>query len=424
MKNNGETYVWGNRIYYGWFILATSFFLLFIGYGMRHTMGIFLKPILGEFQISRGIVSLAFSINLLGYGFSQPFAGRLTDRFGAKFVIMGSLLLLASSMLLLNVASSLWQVYALYGLMGVGSSGTAFVTHMGFISRWFPSRKATALAIANVGASLGQLAMVPLTMFFILNTGWRTTYLLLAALILLTTIPPTLLVLGRGKPPDSREKTGKPAQIRTRMAEPLTLNHWSEAFRTLPFWQLAGSYFVCGYTVATLVVHLPAFVTDIGFSSTTAARVLAITGGVNVIGILIVGTLADRFGRKRPLAMTYFIRGLSYFFLLYVATISELYVFSVIIGISMLATIPPTSALTGDFFGPGIVSTVFGFITLSHQIGAAVSAFMGGILFDYTGSYQSAFLISGFLLMFATLCSLSIREGKTVQAAPAVATST
>lgn len=152
-----------------------------------------------------------------------------------------------------------------------------------------------------------------------------------------------------------------------------------------------------------------------------AARVLAITGGVNVVGILIIGALADRCGRKNPLALTYFVRGLSYFLLFYVESLWGIYFFSVLIGLSLLATIPPTSALTGDFFGRENVGTLFGFITLSHQIGSAVSSYTGGKLFDLTGSYQLAFLISGLLCMAATLCCLTIREGRTVQAQPKVA---
>ncbi|MBI2091349.1 MAG: MFS transporter [Deltaproteobacteria bacterium] len=164
MPGEDTRQIFGRNIYYGWFILATSFYLLFIGYGLRHTFGIFFIPILAEFQFDRATLSLAFSINLLAYGMSQPLAGRLSDRFGAKFVILGSVLVSATSMFFLHFASTLWHFYLLYGLMGVGNSGTAFVTHVGFISRWFPERKATALAIANTGASLGQLTLTPLSM--------------------------------------------------------------------------------------------------------------------------------------------------------------------------------------------------------------------------------------------------------------------
>lgn len=421
MANDETKEIFGKSVYYGWFILAASFYLLFIGYGMRHTFGIFFKPILAEFQLDRATLSLAFSINLLAYGLSQPLAGRLTDRFGAKFVILGSVLLTAASMLFLHYASALWHIYLFYGLMGIGNSGTAFVTHVGFISRWFPSRKATALAIANTGASIGQLALVPLAMFLILNSDWRTAYLILAVVMLLTAVPPILLVLGRDRPKESIGMARESGEVLARRVKSFTLDHWSEAFKTLPFWQLAGSYFVCGYTVTTITVHLASYVTDQGYPEMTAARVLAITGGVNVFGILIIGMLADRLGRKNPLALTYFVRGLSYFLLLYVESLWGIYFFSVLIGLSLLATIPPTSALTGDLFGRENVSTVFGFITLSHQIGSAVSSYTGGKLFDLTGNYQLAFLISGLLCMAATVCCLTIKERRTVQTPPEVA---
>lgn len=421
MANDDTKELFGKSVYYGWFILATSFYLLFIGYGMRHTFGIFFKPILAEFHLDRATLSLAFSINLLAYGLSQPLAGRLSDRFGAKFVILGSVLLTVASMFLLHYASALWHLYLLYGLMGIGNSGTAFVTHVGFISRWFPSRKATALAIANTGASVGQFALVPVAMALILNSNWRTAYLILAIAMILTAVPPIFLVLGRDSPKESRATASESGQIEIQRGTPFALGHWTDAFRTVPFWQLGGSYFVCGYTVTTITVHLASYVTDQGFPEMAAARVLAITGGVNVVGILIIGALADRCGRKNPLALTYFIRGLSYFLLLYVDSLWGIYFFSVLIGLSLLATIPPTSALTGDFFGRENVGTLFGFITLSHQIGSAVSSYTGGKLFDLTGSYQLAFLISGLLCMAATLCCLTIREGRTVQAQPKVA---
>ena len=415
MANEDTKELFGRNVYYGWFILATSFYLLFIGYGMRHTFGIFFKPILEEFHLDRATLSLAFSINLLAYGFTQPLAGRLSDCFGAKFVILGSVILTATSMFFLYFASSLWHIYLLFGLMGIGNSGTAFVTHVGFISRWFPSRKATALGIANTGASLGQLALVPITMALILNANWRTAYFFLSIAMILTAVPPILLVLGRDGPKESKE------QVPTQRTQPVKRDHWSEAFKTVPFWQLAGSYFVCGYTVTTITVHLASFVTDQGFPEMTAARVLAITGGVTVIGSLTIGTLADRYGRKNPLALTYVIRGLAYFFLLYVESLWGIYCFSALIGFSLLATIPPTSALTGDFFGRENVGTLFGFITLSHQIGSAVSSYAGGKLFDLTGNYQLAFLISGLLCMAATLCCLTIRERRTAKAQPRVA---
>lgn len=406
--------IFGRNIYYGWFILATSFYLLFIGYGLRHTFGIFFIPILAEFQFDRATLSLAFSINLLAYGMSQPLAGRLSDRFGAKFVILGSVLVSATSMFLLHFASTLWHFYLLYGLMGVGNSGTAFVTHVGFISRWFPERKATALAIANTGASLGQLTLTPLSMALILNSNWRIAYLILSAAMILTAVPPILLALGRDRPKESEEARPRPGQPKARRDTLPRLRHWSEAFKTTPFWQLAGSYFVCGYTVTTVTVHLASHVLDLGYPKMAAARVLAITGGVNIVGILLIGTLADRYGRKNPLALTYFVRGLSYFLLLYVETLSGLYLFSLLIGLSLLATIPPTSAMTGDFFGKENVGTVFGFITLAHQLGSAVSAYSGGKIFDLTGSYRPAFLISGLLCLGATVCCLTIRESRRV----------
>ncbi|MCH8055054.1 MAG: MFS transporter [Deltaproteobacteria bacterium] len=421
MANDETKEVFGKNVYYGWFILATSFYLLFIGYGMRHTFGIFFKPLLAEFQLDRATLSLAFSINLLAYGFTQPLAGRLSDRFGAKFVILGSVLLTAVSMFFLHYASTLWHLYLLYGLMGIGNSGTAFVTHVGLISRWFPARKATALAIANTGASIGQLVLVPLSMVLILNYDWRTAYLILAVSLLLTAVPPILLVLRRGRAEASKATVNEPAQVLMRRAKPFTLNHWSEAFKTVPFWQLAGSYFACGYTVTTITVHLASYVTDQGYSAMTAARVLAITGGVNVFGILIIGALADRFTRKNPLALTYFIRGLAYFLLIYVESLWGIYFFSVLIGLSLLATIPPTSALTGDFFGRENVGSLFGFITLCHQMGSALSSYTGGKLFDLTSSYQLTFLISGLLCMAATLCCLTIRERRMVQSPPEVA---
>lgn len=420
MANDDTKELFGKSVYYGWFILAASFYLLFIGYGMRHTFGIFFKPILAEFQVDRATLSLAFSINLLAYGLSQPLAGRLTDRFGSQFIILGSVLLTVVSMSFLHYASALWHLYLLYGLMGIGNSGTAFVTHVGFISRWFPLRKATALAIANTGASLGQLVLVPIAMALILNSNWRTAYLILAAAMLLTAIPPIFLVLGRDRPKESTDTASEHGKVAAE-AKPFALAHWSEACKTVPFWQLAGSYFVCGYTVTTITVHLASYVTDQGYPEMTAARVLAITGGVNVFGILIIGAMADRFSRKNPLALTYFIRGFSYFLLLYVQSLWGIYFFSVLIGLSLLATIPPTSALTGDFFGRENVGTIFGFITLSHQIGSAVSSYTGGKLFDLTGNYQLAFLISGLLCMAATLCCLTIRERRAAQAQPEVA---
>ena len=409
----------GRGIFYGWYVLAGAFIALFMAFGVRFSIGVFFKPILEEFQVSRAGLSLAISLNMLMYGLAQPLWGYLLDRYGPRMVIGLSAVAMALGMALFGMVRSLWQLYLIYGIiLSLGFGGVAFVTAAALIARWFVKRRGLALGIAFSGSSLGQFALIPLATYLFLATGWRATQVILGGIIFISIVPLALWVL-KGDPcqvgtgPDG-EPGISPAHSSEREAGKKNDTAPKEAFLTLPFWQLASSYFICGFTTVLVVTHLVAYATDIGHSTITAATALALSGGVNFLGILIAGGISDKVGRARPLALTYFVRGLSFLLLMRAENIAALYIFAVVFGMSFFATVPLTSALVGDIFGPRFMGTIYGIVSLSHQIGSAFGSFLGGLIFDLTGSYNYAFLMSLVVAVVASLISYFIREPRNV----------
>jgi MFS family permease len=184
------------------------------------------------------------------------------------------------------------------------------------------------------------------------------------------------------------------------------------AVRRLPFWLLAGSYFVCGYSTSGLVdTHVVPYAIEHGIPNMAAASALGLMGAVNTLGAIAAGYVADRYGRRNPLALTYFVRGLALLWLLTVQEAAALHVFAVVFGLTYIATVPPTTALTADLFGRKSVASIFGWIFLMHQIGAASGSLVGGILYEATGNYTPAFLSGAILCFAASAMVLAIRAG-------------
>ncbi|MEE8448849.1 MAG: MFS transporter [Thermodesulfobacteriota bacterium] len=405
------------RIFYGWYILAAAFLALAVGFGVRPSFGLFFKAIADDFGLSRASLGLVVSINMLTYGLVQPFMGQILDRYGPKLVIGVSAIALAGGFMLIGIARAAWQLYLVYGiLLGAAFGGLGFTTIPAMVSRWFVKKRGLALGIAISGASVGQFALVPVAAFFFLKYGWRSTNLLLGFLVLVTSFPLALWVMKKdpsevGCGPDGDPlREGKASKEGMAQERLITSTSPGQAFQTRPFWHLAGAFFVCGFSSFLIVTHLAAHITDVGHSDVVAATVLAVTGGVNFFGILLMGAASDRMGRRFPLAATYFIRGLSFLLLLTSDSVSAFYIFAVVFGFSNLATVPVTSALVGDTFGPAHLGTILGVVSLSHQLGAALGAFLGGMVFDYTGSYSYAFIMAFLLLMVASLLSITMEE--------------
>lgn len=405
------------KIFYGWYILAAAFLALAVGFGVRPSFGLFFKAIADDFGLSRAGLGLAVSVNMLTYGLIQPVMGQLLDRYGPRMAIGVSTIVLAGGFMFIGLARSVWQLYLLYGvILGIAFGGLGFTTIPAMVSRWFVKKRGLALGIAISGSSVGQFILMPVAGFFFLKYGWRPTNMLLGLVVLAIAFPLAVWVMKKdpsqvGSRPDGdpiTERTGR----RDRIGQDRLITSTSpgQAFQTRPFWHLAGAFFVCGFSSFLVFTHLAAHITDSGHSDAMAATVLAVSGGVNFFGILLMAACSDRMGRRFPLAATYFIRAFSFLLLLTSDSAAAIYIFGVVFGFSNLATVPVTSALVGDTFGPAHVGTILGVVSLSHQVGAALGAFLGGMVFDYTGSYSYSFVMAFLLLIVASLLSITLEE--------------
>ncbi len=398
------------KIYYGWYILAGCFIMMFLGMATRNSFGLFLKPMIEDFGLSRAALSLPFSLCLILYGASQPLGGLMMRRWDPKTVIIWGSVLTTIAMLGISQADSLWGVYLFFGvLLGVGGIGNSLTAFTPLVSSWFPDRRGLGMSLVSAGASMGQLALLPLFAYLMGFLDWRTTSLVIGILFIFTMMPISIFVVRNA--PKADEATRSPAASGggVRMVVPYDLP-WVECLHKAPFVLLLTSFFTCGFTVTVVSVHWVPFATDVGFPATVAATAFALGGGLNTVGVLAVGPLSDKIGRKVPLSMVYAFRGLGFILFIFFKNDFTVWAAPMMIGLSWIATVPLTSALTGDFFGPRNVAILFGLITFSHQLGSGLSAWLSGYIYDVTGSYNLAFALAAYLCFQAAVIVTFINE--------------
>ena len=407
-------------IYYGWIIVATCFFITFLTVGTRTSFGAFVNPMKDDLGWNFGLISLAAAIGMLAGGIYQPFAGYLFDKLGARKVILVGLVIVGGSTILLSQTFHILFLIFIFGLLAsLGNSLGSMNTAIAFIPRWFQRKRATALGLATVGASTGGLLLVPFTAYLIQATDWRTTWIVLGAMVLVLGFPLAYFLLrddpkDMGLRPDGDPELSPAAQASQAKPTrgPLEVEYWQESFRSAPFWQISLPYFACGATTAIMSVHFIPHAEDQGMTPSVAAMAFGLMSFLNVVGVLVFSALADKFPRKNLLTFVYAMRGLGYAVLLLAPGTWSIWAFATIVGFSWIATAPLSTSLTADVYGLKYLGTLSGIMFLAHQLGASASILFAGIMRDVTGSYDLPFAIAGSLLLFASLTSFSIQEKK------------
>ena len=409
-----------SRVHYGWIVAAVTFLVLLAAAGIRSTPGVLIVPLEQEFGWNRVTISLAVSINLFLYGLCGPFAAALMDRFGMRRVMLTSLLMVATAISLTTVMQASWQLDLLWGLIvGLGTGSTAFALGAMVANRWFVQRRGLVMGLLTASGATGQLLFLPLLASLVVAFGWRAAVLLVAGVALL--VAPLVAVFMRGDPrevglrpfgaastapaPESHRTTGNPFAA--------AVGTLTSSLRSRDFLLLTGSYFICGASTNGLIgTHLIPASMEHGIPEVTAAVFLAAIGLFDLIGAMLSGWLSDRFDNRRLLCWYYSLRGLSLLFLPYAygSGYFGLALFVVFYGLDWVATVPPTVRLAADIFGKQRVGMVFGWISVSHQLGAASIAFGAGALRTWFGDYQIAFMTSGLLCLIAA--GLVVRIGR------------
>jgi len=379
-------------------LVACAALILSLGMGMRNTFGLFLQPISIDLQLPREVFALAMAIQMLAWGVSQPLFGALADRYGAARITVLGGLFYAGGLLLMANANGPWALHGGIGiLVGLGTSAAGFAVVLGPVGRAFPPEKRSmALGIATAGGSAGQLIMALVSGALIDGMGWAAA-LLVMALVAAFIIP---LALGvRGK----RHEDDGPAQ---NLREAL-----SEALRYPSYWLLCGGFFVCGFHVTFIATHLPPFLADNGMPTMLAATAIAIIGFFNILGTLASGWLGGKYPQKNVLSVYYLARAIVLAgFLVFPVTETSVILFAALMGFLWLGTVPLTSGLVARIFGTRYLGALFGIVFFSHQIGSFLGAWLGGYLFDLTGSYDVVWMIAVALGVLAALLHLPIAD--------------
>mgnify|MGYP002777204073 CR=1 FL=1 len=379
-------------------ILIAGCVILTLSMGIRHNGGLFLQPMTAAHGWSRETFSFAIAIQNLVWGLASPFAGALADRHGAGKTIAGASLLYVLGLVLMAQASTPLAFDLSAGvLIGLGLSGTTFAVIMGVIGRHTtPERRSLALGIASAGGSFGQFAVLPVGQMLINTYGWQSALVLLGAGAGL--IAPLAYALADGHRPAASSGQS--------IGEALREAGGQKSFHYL-FW----GYFVCGFQTAFVMLHLPSFLVDAGFSANVGMTAVALIGLFNIFGSFLFGWGGGRCSKKNLLALIYGLRAvvIVIFMLLPLSTVSA-WVFAAAMGLLWLGTVPLTNGLVAQIFGLRYMSMLTGVVFLGHQLGSFLGAWLGGRIFDQTGSYDLAWMIAVGLSLLATLCSLPINE--------------
>lgn len=411
------------RVHRAWFVAAVAFVTIIGGAAFNSLPGLLIEPLHDRFGWSRGEIGFAVSIDMALYGLTAPFAAALMDRFGMRKVVVVALSMVAAGALLSVWMTASWQLMLYWGLLvGLGTGSMAMAFSATVTNRWFVERRGLVTGVLTAAGASGQLIFLPLCAWIVEHHGWRpaSVTVALAALV----VVPFVWLLLRDHPADvglapyGGEFTEKPAPRRGAAKRAVTVLF--AAAKTGPFWLLAGTFAICGASTNGLVrTYFIPSAHDHGMPITAAASLLAVIGVFDIIGTIASGWLTDRFEARRLLAVYYALRGVSLLFLpmlMAPAVHPPMVFFIVFYGLDWVATVPPTLALCRDQYGEDS-AIVFGWVLASHQVGAAVVAFAGGVVRDVFGSYDVVWYAAGALCAAAALMSLVIRRNP---AAPAL----
>jgi len=382
-------------------VLICGAAIVTLSMGIRHGFGLWLQPITQTQGWTRETFALAMAIQNLTWGLAGIFAGMLADKFGAfKVIIAGAILYALGLIGMANAPTPLLFALSCGVLIGIAQAGTTYAVIYGVIGRNVSLEKRSwAMGVAAAAGSFGQFLMVPVEGFLISSLGWQQALMALGMAALLI-IP---LAWGLHEPSFAAGTAPKREQS--------ILQALREAFAYPSFQLLMAGYFVCGFQVVFIGVHMPSYLKDHGLSPQVASYSLALIGLFNVFGTYIAGTLGQRLAKKNILAFIYFARSIAItVFLLVPLTPMSVYVFSAVMGVLWLSTVPPTNAIVAQIFGVAHLSMLGGFVFFSHQVGSFMGVWLGGYLYDKTGSYDIVWYIAIGLGVAAALVNLPVRE--------------
>jgi MFS family permease len=397
-----------SRVFYGYIVVIAAFLILVITFGPHSAFGLFLNPLLEEFGWSRAVTSGAFSLSMFVYGLMSIIAGGLTDRFGPRVVVSLCGLLIGLGFMLMSQLNSLWQLYLFFGVIAGFGMSAVWVPQMSSVARWFVKRRSLMTGIIIAGAGISQLIAPPVISRLIAAFDWRLSYVILGGAILVVVILAAqflrrdpaqmgLLPYGadEGAQPELKSETGDFA--------------FREAVNTAQFWEVFAMLFCSGFGFMGLMVHIVPHAIELGVSAVSAANILAVMGGVGILGNYVLGSLADRIGNRQVFIIGFILMAAALFWLMSASEVWALYLFAVVFGFAFGGVGTVESPLVAGLFGLSSHGLIYGVIHVGFTVGAAAGPFLTGYIFDVNGSYQMAFLVAAVVGIVGVVASSILR---------------
>lgn len=392
--------------FYGYVILALCFLNLLFVRGITGAFGVFYVALLEEFSWSHKSAAAIASINFLVYALASPLVGFAFDRLGPRLLIPLAGSLLGIGLFLSGRSDSLWDLYLAYGIVAaLGQAGLGFVIQNALISHWFVRRRATAIGIATMGQGLGAILLIPLAQYLISRMGWRSAFTVLAVLMLAIVVPANAFLQRHGPEEVGQQADGHDTEKTdcgaTQKRKDLQTPEWTlrAAISSFPFWSITVGHLALGCGLFMIFTHVAAHMVSLGYDKLLAAFVLGLIGSMRIGATALWGFVSDHLGRDKGYGISIVITLLGISGLVGIHLGSPmwlLYAAVILYGIGHSAGNPTYGALIADIFGGAHIGTIFGFLEVSFGLGSALGAWLGGYLYDLTGSYRLPFSL-GFL---------------------------
>jgi MFS family permease len=392
------------RFFYGYVILALCFANMVVMRGVNGAFGVYYLALLEEFSWSRSDGATVASVNFVVYALASPLVGLAFDRFGPRLLMPLGALLVGVGLVASSFASSLLGLYVSYGIItALGQGALSFVGHNALISFWFVRRRATAIGIASMGQGVGALVMVPLTQLLINHIGWRWTFIVTGSLLLFILVPANALFQRRdpqdvGQFPDGDDTPPATAQSPGRHPAKQGGRDWTlgEAARSFPFWCITVGHLALGTALFMINTHAIAHFVAVGYEKLIASFYFGLIGFIRIGATIIWGTISDRLGRSKAYGVATFVTALGVgcmIVMTFGAPLWLVYLTIALYGIGHSAGNPTYGAVIGDIFSGRKIGLIFGFLEISFGLGSAFGSWIGGYLFDTTGSYAWSFTV-------------------------------
>lgn len=397
MSNYSKNSVWG--------LIIISAIIFAITMGVRQSLGLFIAPINSSLGLDIVSISFALAVGQFMWGLAQPIFGAIADKKGSLGVLIIGALMMFIGLILTPFVKTDWGLVLTLGILSAAGAGAgSFSILIGATAKQMPAEKrAFAGGFINAGGSFGQFVFAPLAQSIINGFGWMYAMFTMAIATLFT-IPLAYLLGAKKEKKVIEENKSTTDEIKLKQ-------QIFEAFKNKNYLYLHAGFFTCGFHIAFLITHLPGEIAMCGHSASVSATALALIGFFNIFGSLYAGYLGSKYKMKYILAILYASRALMIFiYLISPKTELNFYIFSAFLGLTWLATVPPTAGLVGKFFGTKYLATLFGLTLLTHQIGGFLGAWMGGLFIKYTGDYSSMWYLDILLALLAAIVNLLIEE--------------